>query len=583
MTWWARFRVGLASLAGPSIVFTACVPTSGGGGGATAAPSTSAATTTKAPATDSGSATAAIDAGAASAEMAVPEGKATWKTVPKEENGFYVVLDGLCSKLGFGRVGKDVVVHYGGTSMYSNERSGLASFIALREHGLESIGDPLIASPTGIAGKSFEDFWIADSTGSRSSEGAVLHRRVGTTWKTYVKDQTNLHAWLDGGIIGTGGMNAPDGVLWVEESKTKPPIAMTSDLMRGFAFSAFPTGEVVVIGKLAADDVKAPYVARTWSPKSPLKHHNLSMLGADGWPTLVETAPDEVYAWMNERIVRWDGTKWTLLGSAKAKIKSASRAAPDELWITTETGNVEKTSPGSKGLSAVSIPEPIAVIDGVERGAVWAVAQSGKAYKRDSDAWKEMKLPSPAFSYGTAPAFKAKNVMVIAPDDVLLLGMYWERGLGWKEQELHQALVRTKAPKETLRCNEPDPENNNIEIGRGFQSWPPTLTATTGPSCATPFVVLARKSKALKTPPHDWPKIRAGLKGHTELGEVKLVELKSGDRTFVGTKAKDFPSAKKIAELAAAKDRLRPEIVCGEPSDVLRTIAIDLTTGDAIP
>ena len=126
-----------------------------------------------------------------------------------------------------------------------------------------------------------------------------------------------------------------------------------------------------------------------------------------------------------------------------------------------------------------------------------------------------------------------------------------------------------------MRCNEPDPENNNVELGSGFQSWPPMATD----DCKTPFAVLARRSKANKTA-DDWPRIRAALKGHAELGEVSLVEFVSGDRTFVGAKGKDLASARKIASLVAEKDRLRPEVVCGDP-EPKRTLAIDLTTGAA--
>jgi hypothetical protein len=170
---------------------------------------------------------------------------------------------------------------------------------------------------------------------------------------------------------------------------------------------------------------------------------------------------------------------------------------------------------------------------------------------------------------------KAKRVLVNDPDDVLLIAAYWEKGAFWKEQELHTALYRTKPVKETLRCNEPDPENNNIYLGHGFQSWPPMA----GADCKTPFAVLARRSNAHKVV-DDWPRLRAALKGHTELGEVSLVELVSGDRTFVGAKGKDLDAAKKIAELVAAKERLRPEIVCGDP-EPKRTLAIDLATGTA--
>jgi hypothetical protein len=83
------------------------------------------------------------------------------------------------------------------------------------------------------------------------------------------------------------------------------------------------------------------------------------------------------------------------------------------------------------------------------------------------------------------------------------------------------------------------------------------------------------------TKPDDWPRIRGALKSHTELGEVALVDFVSGDRTFVGAKAKDLEGAKKLVEVVAKRDRLRPEIVCGDPA-ATRTLNIDLATGNVV-
>jgi hypothetical protein len=188
-------------------------------------------------------------------------------------------------------------------------------------------------------------------------------------------------------------------------------------------------------------------------------------------------------------------------------------------------------------------------------------------------------LPPPPFTAGAT--IKAKAVLVAAPGDVLLTGMYWEKGPGWKDQELHTALFRTKRVKETLRCNEPDPENNNINLGHGFQSWPPMVNATNEATttCTTPFVVLARRSQSIKND-DDWPRLRAALKGHPELGDLALVDFVSGDRTFVGARTKDLETARKLVTVISAKDRLRPEIVCGDP-DAKRTLVVDLATGTA--
>lgn len=559
-----------------------CVPdTAGGPAPASARPSASVVASAAAPAAAASvpATTLAPEGAPVAARTPIAEGPAKWKSVPHEQNGFYAVLDGICSQLAAARVGKDVVVHYGGNNSYFNDgkRKGAASFIALRDDGLESIGDPLIASPTGIAGKSLDDFWVADSTNTRSSDGAVLHRRVNGKWKTYEKDQTNLHAWVDGGIIGSLGFAISNGDLWVEGSTTKPPPALWASIPYP-SLSAFPTGDVLVVGRPdGMTDENAPLVARHWAPGKKVTQHPLQKLlpGARGdWERMYEIAPDEVYVMRVDHVVRWDGTSFRALAKANKgeKIKVLRRAAADDLWALTEASTLQRIS--ATTATSITTPEPVVDIDGVDMGGPWIVGKSGKLYRREGEDWKPMPLPPPAFSAGAA--IKAKGVVVVAPDDVLLVGMYWEKGPAWKDQELHTALFRTKPVKETLRCNEPDPENNNINLGRGFQSWPPTATA----ECKTPFAVLARRSNAIKND-DDWPRIRAALKGHPELGEVALVDFVSGDRTFVGAKGKDLETAKKIASLVGSKDRLRPEVVCGDP-EPKRTLVVDLTTGAAV-
>lgn len=505
------------------------------------------------------------------ARQPVPEGPPKWKTIPKADNGFHVVLDGLCSQLEATRVGKDVVINYGGkgNSIYLGpERRGEASFIALRENGLESIGDPRITSPTGVAGRSLDDFWVADSTGSRSSEGAVLHRYVAGQWKQYPKDQTNLHAWLDGGIIGTLSMMAHNGEIWVEGSSTKPPASLAQDL-RAPDLAAFPTGDVLVVGHRYDDNGRTdgPPVARAWAPGKKVETFSMAKVfptNNDEWVYFpVEIAPNEVYALQKGRLARWDGTTFYKLAVPKGEpeIERVFRAAPDDLWVRTKTNALFRIT--KDAATPITTPEPVVDIDGFDQGAPYAVGASGKLYKREGETWTQVPIASPAFSGSGVPA-KAKRVTVIAPDDVLVIGMYWEKGPGWTEQELHTVLLRTKPVKETLRCNEPDPENNNLELGRGFQSWPPMANA----ECKTPFVVMARRSNAIKKN-DDWPRITKALKGQVD----ELVEFTSGDRTFVGAKAKDLDSAKKMVAAVAKADRLRPEIVCGDP-DAKRTIAV---------
>ncbi len=581
----SRMRSRFFSLAA-TLVTVACVPDSAG------PPATKAPDLADARGAAAASASAPTDAAAVekvaireagAARTPVPEGPAKWRTVPRADNGFYAVLDGLCSQLEASRVGSDIVVHYGGggNTIYltNGMRRGQASFIALRDDGLEYIGDPGIMSPMGVAGSSLDNFWVADSTGSRSSEGAMLHRYVGGgTWKKYEKDQTNLHAWVDGGIIGSLGFAAANGDLWVEGSSTKPPASLYGD-MPFPSLAAFPTGDVLIAARKGDLGNRGPFVARHWAPGKKTSEHALAPFfsAETTWVRFVEIAPDEIYAVDADRAVRWDGSSFKALAKTikGEPIRVVRRVAADDLWVLTDPGTLQRLASSSAGgASVIATPEPLADFDGTGASA-WIVGKSGKLYRRDGEAWKNVPLPAPPFSAGGA--VKAKRIVVISPDDVLLTTMNWEKALAWKDQELHTTLFRTKSVKETLRCNEPDPESNNVNIGRGFQSWPPVATA----ECKTPFAVLARRSNANKVV-DDWPRIRAALKGHTELGELSLLEIVSGDRTFVGVKAKDLEWAKSVIGIVAKNDRLRPEIVCGEP-DAKRTIAIDLATGAAQP
>lgn len=508
----------------------------------------------------------------------IKEGSARWRSVPTEQNGFYAVLDGICSELGATRVGKDFVLHYGGASpMYASNRQGPASLAGLRGDRLESIGHPEISQPTGVAGDSLDEFWIADSTGTRTSEGAVLHRYSKGTWKKYPKDQTNLHRWLEGSILGTLSMFAHNGELWVEGTTTKPPPALEAGLVGFKRIAAFPTGDVMLIARPDQNGSTGPLLARHWAPGKSVTTHRLDkLLPGEDWPDVLETAPDEVYLAAGPNIVRWDGSAFRLVGKTKdAKPVSAMyRAGKDDLWVETRVDSEKSESPAfglqrvsSAGATTIATPETLLSIAGVELGAPWAVGVSGKVYKRDGETWKPMPLPKAPFS-GSGVTPKAKQVVAAGPDDVLVIAKYWEKGPAWKEQELHTMMLRTKPMKETLRCNEPDPENNNVNIGQGFQSWPPLATA----ACTTPFVVLARRSNAVRKV-DDWPRLQAAFKGRAELGDVSLVEFTSGDRTFVGAKAPSVETAKKMAELAAKADRLRPEVVCGDP-EPLRTIPV---------
>src|SRR6185295_7901025 len=147
----------------------------------------------------------------------------------------------------------------------------------------------------------------------------------------------------------------------------------------------------------------SPWIARHWTTTTKkVVQHSLPWIEPGEWPSFVETAPDELYAYSKDVVVTYDGTSWKLLGktSKRDNIAWAKRAAKGELWVRLENGNIERSTP--TGFIAVTTPEPFDAIDGIDIGAPWAVGKSGKLYKRDGESWTEVRIPPPSFGLATA-------------------------------------------------------------------------------------------------------------------------------------------------------------------------------------
>jgi hypothetical protein len=523
---------------------------------------------------------------ALSPRQPMPPGPAGWRTEATLRAGFYPVLDGLCSDLAVTRLGSDIVVTYGGTAseMYlDGKRKGAASFLGIRGETALLLDMPKMSAPSGLVGTSLDTFWLGDDTASRSGSGRTLFRAADGTWKpqqSRMPDGTvregsfdvDFHLWLDGGLIANKSMVGMDGALVVRGSNTAPPDALHDHFPLLTRLSAFPTGEVILVARV---DQTGELLARHWAPGQKVTTRSLQkFFSAESYgPIFVEHAPNEVYGYDGRNVVRWDGTEWRALAKAKNEIKSLYRIAEDDLWSLTASGSLERITKTTA--APLATPESIVQVAGHDRGDIWAVTAKGNLLHREAEAWVSKPLPAPVHTSGNA-ALKAQTVTVMAVGDVLLTARYWEKAPGWKDQELRYVLFRSHAMPETFRCNEPDPENNRVEVGQGFQSWPPPASEP----CTSPFVVLARRSRNRKDV-DDWPSLRAAFKGHAALGEsIELREFVSGNRTFVGAQAKDIATAKQLGMLAMKAGPLRPEIVCGDPA-ATRTLTVNTTSGAA--
>lgn len=173
--------------------------------------------------------------------------------------------------------------------------------------------------------------------------------------------------------------------------------------------------------------------------------------------------------------------------------------------------------------------------------------------------------------YREAPLPKLPITGAVAePTDVYVAfdGEVFVKARTGNDENRHDALFRSRKPREVLRCTEVgvDREGNTERGPEGFgpatlsgvEPWPPPADT----SCATPFVV-ARRWREKHTVPADMPVLRAALAkaGH----DVTLEDVPSGTRRVVGARAKDLEKAKAIAKTITKVLGEAPEIVCADP------------------
>lgn len=199
--------------------------------------------------------------------------------------------------------------------------------------------------------------------------------------------------------------------------------------------------------------------------------------------------------------------------------------------------------------------------DGVSRA--WAIGKSGALYSFDGKTWDKVELPPAPFA--ATGTYRAERVLVLGPDDVVINARYIEKGLGWKDPEPYRALLRSKRPSETLRCE--DPLGGSVSETT-FKSWPPRAED----NCSTPFVTLFRNGFQSR--------FHTGGK-YTELAPVvreyagSITEIEAAGSKWAGVKVESTAKGRELALAVTKKQKaLRPEVVCGTPEKVIREVPV---------
>lgn len=327
--------------------------------------------------------------------------------------------------------------------------------------------------------------------------------------------------------LGLHGVDLPEKVVAPD---LIPPDFGLTDLV------GFDTGELFAIGSRPSDH-ELIWSARWVTPSD----HTVTVHtfgSATSTAELFAPSPDNIHVKVGGQLYEFESGTWAPVPALQAP------------WSPT-------------------LPDPSAKLI-VQNGRAWALSK-GEVLRWSGTAWAKVAIPAPAFS--STGKFKVTDLAVNADGEAFVTASYTEKGPSWGDSIEYHAVLRSRRPFQTMRCNDPDPESAGTTAGRGVQSWPPVADE----SCPTPFVVLARRSNAHPQAP-DYAPLRLPLRGHDELGPVLIMDIPSGDHTYIGVPVKDLATGKKLLQAEAKALSLHGEIVCADPMPS-RTMQIDLKTG----
>jgi hypothetical protein len=271
-------------------------------------------------------------------------------------------------------------------------------------------------------------------------------------------------------------------------------------------------------------------------------------------------------------------------------IGHVSVAPNGDLWITeTSQHYVYIARTGTRAIETMKIPAPAlprkpdekghsaangSVMAGVEHDDPWVIGQVGALFHFEGGEWKEVALPQPPWATNR---YRAETIQMRRPGDLYVNASYGTQPLGWKHAERYRAVLRTKRPREVLRCNEP-PYQDGWSAGRDFMSFPPFATD----ECTAPFVVILKTAYEIDTPKPivqykadaKFPGVREAFKATPTAGEPDFVEFTSGTSRFLGAAVPTVAAGKELiaalAKSVVVLGEFRPELVCGKPPNAVK-------------
>ncbi len=508
-----------------------------------------------------------VDAGPPAVAKSEPPPR--WGTAPEAAGELFSAIDGQCTHLGVSVLENATFVHYGHDAVLGRVTDDA---IVVEPAYSKGLGNAYVVQS--ITGRWPDQAYLVYGNGARCDWADLAVRYDGTKWKNAFALPTGLGVdtvqLYGGGAIGlrrcTGGCGSGPsdcvpGVFMGDNAKA-PPIA--GDGFQTLAYDMTSTGDVFAVGSVCKDE-SSPCTTqlRWWSPGTKVGYAVLGPRGTayqDRGSVLVKSKT-EVYVAKDQFFASFDGTKVTKL-TAPGKVSNSiiGEAKDGTLWIEGDGKVWQRKADGT--YDDITPPSFIAGshVSGVKQGAPWVTVKNA-VYKRIGSAWQKVELPRPPFSSTASKAYLSpESVTVRAPDDVFIVASYFEGQPGWNEVERRRTLLRTKRPKETMRC----------DLGKGFESWPPPA----GDTCTTPFVILSAVS-AESPKNYDYPKTRAVLASKVGLvADGAIAEVRENGKIWNGVVPRTLADGRAIAELYARNFPMtRPEVVCAQPT-ITRTVPI---------
>lgn len=493
--------------------------------------------------------------------------------------GLYTALDGMCGHVTVSLFQNEAVVMFG---------SALA----------RATDDALTVDPAlnaGYGGDGYElvgrwpdSAYLLYDNGTRCTSSVRAKHYQNGKWEeafALPHDQSVRKVALFGnGAIGVRDCNhscseseASDcGVnMFIGDNAKAPPLA--GDGFQPASYEILPSGEAFAVGVVCSKDKsgKCNGQLRWWSPGSKVGYLPVAadvppVLYGDGSGWLLAKSKTEVYVSQGEFFGTFDGTKLTRIPlPSKGKTSRLHDAKANGVWIETSDKVFERKPDGT--ITDVTPPgfSSLGQLAGVSVGAPWYLnaersrtAYWGKSglFKRVGSDWQKIEWPRPSRASSEKSFLTGEQLTVRSPDDVFVVATYHEMPNGWNEADRRRVVLRTKRPKETLRCGGPS----------RLEGWPPPAND----SCTTPFVVFAETSPS-SPKDYDYPQTRGVLKPTADLVvDGSLSEIRENGKLWIGAVPKSVAAGRKLVELYAKNWQYsRPEVLCATPT-VARKIAI---------